>query len=238
MNDPRHAVAEAGRRLHALGMSPGASGNISVRTPHGILVTPTGRGLDELTQDGLAALDADGAHTSGAPPTKEVPLHLALYARDPSAQAVVHLHSTHAVAVSCLEPDDPHSCLPPLTAYFVMRVGRTPLIPYAAPGDRALAAHVRAVPFTFRAALLANHGLVVTGADVEQAVLAAIEVEETARLHLLLHGRRARPLGPAQIADLATRHNVHWPTVPPAPSTGGVQPSVKETSGRHLKPQP
>jgi 3-dehydro-4-phosphotetronate decarboxylase len=216
VNDLRGAVAIAGRRLHALGLSPGASGNISVRTPDGILVTPTGRGLDELTPEGLAALDAHGAHRAGPAPTKEVPLHLALYARDPSAQAVVHLHSTHAVAVSCLEPDDPHSCLPPLTAYFVMRAGRTPLIPYAAPGDRALADHVRAVPFPFRAALLANHGLVVTGTDVEQAVWSAIEVEETARLHLLLHGRRARPLGPDQIADLATHHSVHWPAVPPA----------------------
>ncbi|MFF0792630.1 aldolase [Streptomyces spiralis] len=216
MNDLCHAVTEAGRRLHALGLSPGASGNISVRTPDGILVTPTGRALDELTPEELAALDAHGAHTAGPPPTKEVPLHLALYARDPSAQAVVHLHSAHAVAVSCLETDDPYSCLPPLTAYFVMRAGRTPLIPYAAPGDRALAAHVQAVPFPFRAALLANHGLVVTGTDVEQAVLAAIEVEETARLHLLLHGRRARPLNPAQIADLATRHSVQWPAVPVA----------------------
>ncbi|MGW0086729.1 class II aldolase/adducin family protein [Streptomyces sp. NPDC003393] len=214
MNDPRRAVTEAGRRLHALGLSPGASGNISVRTPDGILVTPTGRGLDELTPEELAALDADGAHTAGPPPTKEVPLHLALYARDPSARAVVHLHSTHAVAVSCLEPDDPDSCLPPLTAYFLMRAGRTPLIPYAAPGDPALAAHVQAVPFPFRAALLANHGLVVTGTDVEQAVWSAIEVEETARLHLLLHGRRTRPLNPAQITDLATRHSVHWPARP------------------------
>ncbi|MEU9444336.1 class II aldolase/adducin family protein [Streptomyces sp. NPDC048304] len=164
----------------------------------------------------MAALDADGTHTAGSPPTKEVPLHLALYARDPSAQAVVHLHSTHAVAVSCLEPGDPYSCLPPLTAYFAMRAGRTPLIPYAAPGDQALADHVRAVPFPFRAALPANHGLVVTGTDLEQAVWSAIEVEETARLHLLLHGRRARPLDPAQIADLADRHSVHWPAAPVA----------------------
>lgn len=223
MTDPRRAVAEAGRRLHAQGLSPGASGNISVRTSDGILVTPTGRGLGELDPDGLAAVDADGAHRSGARPTKEVPLHLALYARDPSAQAVVHLHSTHAVAVSCLEADDPYSCLPPLTAYFVMRAGRTPLLPYAAPGDPALGALVHAVPFPFRAALLANHGLVVTGTDLEQAVQAAIEVEETARLHLLLHGRRTRPLGPAQIADLATRHDVHWPAVPTASSSGGGQ---------------
>jgi ribulose-5-phosphate 4-epimerase/fuculose-1-phosphate aldolase len=216
VNDPRRAVTEAGRRLHALGLSPGNSGNISVRTPDGVLVTPTGRGLDGLTPEELAALDTDGTHRAGPPPTKEVPLHLALYARDPSARAVVHLHSAHAVAVSCLKTDDPYNCLPPLTAYFVMSVGRTPLIPYAAPGDEALAAHVRAVPFPFRAALLANHGPVVTGGDMEQAVRSAIEVEETARLHLLLQGHRARPLNPAQIADLARRHGAHWPAAPVA----------------------
>ena len=94
------AVVDAGRALHAAGLSPGASGNISVKDDDGVWATPTGTPLGGLSADGLSRLDHHGSPLCGPPPTKEVPLHLALYARLPAARAVVHLHSSHAVAVS------------------------------------------------------------------------------------------------------------------------------------------
>lgn len=218
------AVVAAGRELHALGLSPGASGNISVRDGDTVLVTPTGVGLGALRADRLSRLDAGGALLAGPPPTKEVPLHLALYDRLPGIRAVVHLHSTHAVAASCLEPRHPRTAqdaLPALTPYFVLRVGTVPLLPYAAPGSAELGAGVRAVPDGTRAVLLANHGPATTGADLGQAVAAAIELEEAATLHLLLAGRTVRTLTPAQRAALTA------PAPAPAPP-----PSVQETAPR------
>lgn len=194
---PAADLAAAGRELHALGLSPGTSGNLSVRWDDGLLVTPTGAGLGGLTAATISRLDADGRLLNGPPPTKEVPLHLALYRRLPAARAVVHLHSTHAVAVSCCEPHPPRSAddvLPALTPYFRMRVGTVPLCPYGPPGTDALAASVAGVPASARAVLLANHGPAATGGSLDEAVAAAIEVEEAAKLHLLLDGRPIRLL--------------------------------------------
>jgi ribulose-5-phosphate 4-epimerase/fuculose-1-phosphate aldolase len=193
--DPAAALAAAGRELHALGLSPGTSGNLSVRTGDGLLVTPTGAGLGTLTAGAISRLDAEGRPLQGPPPTKEVPLHLALYRRLPTARAVVHLHSTHAVAVSCCEVRPPRTTddvLPALTPYFRMRVGKVPLCPYAPPGSEALAASVAAAAPGTRAVLLANHGPAATGGTLEEAVAAAVEVAEAAKLHLLLDGRPVR----------------------------------------------
>ena len=110
---------------------------------------------------------------------------------------MVHLHSTHAVAVSILADVDPIDVLPPLTAYYVMRVGTLPLVPYFAPGDEALALAVKAQAGKHHAVLLANHGPVVAGTSLRDAQYATEELEETARLHLLLAGRALRPLTPA-----------------------------------------
>lgn len=202
------AIVAAGRELRAAGLSPGASGNISVKDDHGIWTTPTGTPLGALTTDLLSRLDVSGRHRHGPPPTKEVPLHLALYDRLPGIRAVVHLHSSHAVAVSCLDPVPPRhagDALPALTPYFVLRVGRVPLLPYAAPGTSALAEPVADVPGDTRAVLLANHGPATTGTHLDEAVAAAMELEETARLHLLLAGLPARTLTPAQQAELTAR---------------------------------
>lgn len=190
-------LAAAGRELHALGLSPGTSGNLSVRRDGGLLVTPTGVGLGALTADAISRLDTEGRLQDGPPPTKEVPLHLALYRRLPAARAVVHLHSTHAVAISCCAPEPPRTTddvLPALTPYFRMRVGTVPLCPYAPPGTEALAASVAAVPAATRAVLLAHHGPAATGSTVAEAVAAAVEVEEAAKLHLLLVGHPVRLL--------------------------------------------
>ena len=117
----------------------------------------------------------------------------------------MHLHSTHSVAVSCLHGVDVHDCLPPLTAYYVMRVGRLPLVPYHPPGDAGLAATVERLADAHHAVLLANHGPVVAGTSLEAAMYATEELEETARLFLLLRGSATRPLSAEQVEELRVR---------------------------------
>jgi ribulose-5-phosphate 4-epimerase/fuculose-1-phosphate aldolase len=204
--DERERIAELGRSLFDRGFGVGSSGNLSVRLPDGrVLVTPTNACLGRLDPARLAVLAADGTHLSGDRPSKESFLHLEVYRRRPLDTAVVHLHSTYSVAVSCLADVDPADVLPPVTAYYVMRVGRLPLVPYFAPGDPALAAAVGAAAAGAHAVLLANHGPVVSGRDLEAAVYAAEELEETARLALLLRGLPTRFLTPEQVADLRRR---------------------------------
>jgi ribulose-5-phosphate 4-epimerase/fuculose-1-phosphate aldolase len=200
----REALVERGRSLHDRGYAHGSSGNLSVRIDDGILVTPTGSSLGRLDPARIAKVDANGVHVTGDPPSKEAFLHLAMYAERANANAIVHLHCTCAVAVSCLVHADPRNVLPPLTAYHVMRVGTLPLIPYYRPGDRALAEAVRRVAATHRAVLLANHGPVVAGTSLDDAVDSAEELEQTAKLALLLGERPLSTLTPAQIADLET----------------------------------
>lgn len=204
MNDRqlRLALVEHGRSLFARGLSPGTSGNLSARVEGGWLLTPTNSSLGSLDPERLAQLDADGRHVAGDPPTKEVWLHLALYAERPDAQAIVHLHSTHAVAVACLDGVDEDDVLPPLTPYYAMRVGRLPLVPYGRPGDPALVEAVRARARERHALLLANHGPIVAGSSLDAAASAAEEIEETAKLVLLLQGLPSRQLTPEQLADL------------------------------------
>jgi ribulose-5-phosphate 4-epimerase/fuculose-1-phosphate aldolase len=201
----RDAIADRGRSLHERGYAHGSSGNLSVRVADGILVTPTGSSLGRLDPARLSKVAPDGRVLSGDPPSKEAFLHLAVYARRPAAGAIVHLHCTCAVAVSCLVHDDPRNVLPPLTAYHVMRVGALPLVPYFAPGDRALAEAVGELAARHRAVLLANHGPVVAGATLDDAVDSAEELEQTARLSLLLHGRATVPLTAAQVAALEAK---------------------------------
>jgi ribulose-5-phosphate 4-epimerase/fuculose-1-phosphate aldolase len=168
-------------------------------------MTPTGSSLGRLDPARLSKLDDHGNLLSGDAPTKEAFLHLAMYRERQGAEAVVHLHATHSVAVSCLDGINAQDVLPPITAYYVMRVGTLPLIPYYAPGDKALADAVGKLAARHSAMLLANHGPVVAGTSLASAVDAMEELEETARLYLLLHGRATRYLSPAQIADLKKR---------------------------------
>ncbi len=201
----RDAIADRGRSLYERGYAHGSSGNLSVRVADGILVTPTGSSLGRLDPARISKVAPDGRALSGDPPSKEAFLHLAVYARRPAAGAIVHLHCTCAVAVSCLVHDDPRNVLPPLTAYHVMRVGTLPLVPYFAPGDRALAEAVGELAARHRAVLLANHGPVVAGSSLDDAVDAAEELEQTARLALLLADRATAPLTAAQVAELEAR---------------------------------
>jgi 3-dehydro-4-phosphotetronate decarboxylase len=210
MNDARAELAEAGAHLAGLGLSPGSSGNLSIRADSRIYLTPTGTDLARVDPAALSVLDLTGAHLDGPKPSKEFPLHTAFYRRDPAARAVVHLHSRHAAAVSCLPAWSEYSAVPPLTPYFVMRVGQTPLLPYAAPGDSGQADAMEALPFPFRAALLQNHGPVVAGASMARAVEAAVELEEVSALLLALGGRAPRLLSPAEIAPLTRTYGSPW----------------------------
>lgn len=201
-------IVRLGASIFARGLTPGRTGNLSCRIADEIVVTPTGASLGSLDARQLAIIDLDGRPVRGGLPTKEAAMHAALYRSRPVARAVVHLHSTHAVAVSCLADLDEHSALPPLTAYFAMRVGRLPLVPYFAPGDPALGIAVEEMAREHHAMLLANHGSVVAGDDLLLAADAAEEIEETARLALLLHDRPTRPLTAAQSSALGAAHEV------------------------------
>lgn len=193
------------------GLTGGASGNVSVRTGDGgLLVTPTGVSLGRLDPGRLSRFDADGRHVDGDPPTKEMPLHSAFYETRSGAGAVVHLHSTHSVALSMLPETDADNAIPQLTAYAVMRVGKVSLLPFFVPGDPAMADAVRGLGGRRSAVLLANHGPVVASKDLEAAVFAMEELEETAKLALLLRGTGAKPLAAGQIDAVVRKFKLDW----------------------------
>lgn len=198
----REEIVEFGRSLFVRGLTAGSSGNISVRLDDGWLLTPTNACLGRLDPARLAKLDWNGLHVSGDAPSKEAFLHRAMYAERAGAGAIVHLHSTHAAAVSCMCGLNHADCIPPLTAYFVMKIGRLPLIPYHRPGDPDLGEAIRGLARKHSAVLLANHGPVVSGASLDAAVHAAEELEETAKLFLLLRNTPISPLNADQIDAL------------------------------------
>ncbi len=205
----RDEICEVGLSLFSRGLTFGSTGNISVRLPDGgWLMTPTNASLGRLDPAKLSKFDATGRLVAGDAPTKEAFLHFCMYGQRSDARAVVHLHSTHSVAVSLLADVDPRDALPPLTAYFVMRVGRLPLAPYFPPGDAELAKAVEALAGAHHAVLLANHGPVVAGTSLENAQYATEELEETAKLFLMLRGQNIRPLTQAQVEALRERYNL------------------------------
>lgn len=202
----REQICTIGASLFNRGLTHGSTGNVSARLPDGgWLMTPTGSSLGTLDPARLPKLDAAGKLLAGDAPTKEAFLHTTMYAERPKAGAVVHLHSTHSVAVSCLDGIDHANCLPPITAYYVMRVGTLPLVPYHPPGDATLANAVGRLAGRHHAVLLANHGPVVAGSSLSAATDAIEELEETARLFLLLRGERVRMLNAEQVAELNRR---------------------------------
>jgi ribulose-5-phosphate 4-epimerase/fuculose-1-phosphate aldolase len=201
-NRLREEICALGRSIFERGLTAGSSGNVSVRLDDGWLFTPTNVSLGRLDPARLSKLDGAGRLVSGDPPSKESFLHRAVYDERRQARAVVHLHSTYAAAVSCMDGLDCDDCLPPLTAYFVMKIGRLPLIPYFRPGDPQLGDAIRRHACKHCAVLLANHGPVVSGTSLEAASYAVEELEETAKLFLLLRNVPARPLNGAQIEEL------------------------------------
>jgi ribulose-5-phosphate 4-epimerase/fuculose-1-phosphate aldolase len=201
----RESIVRYGRSMFERGLTFGSSGNISARLDDGWLMTPTNVALDRLDPARLSKLDGEGRLVSGDPPTKEALLHIALYRERETAKAVVHLHSTYSVAVSCLADVNTDDVLPPITAYYVMRVGSLPLVPYYPPGDRDLANAIAKLAGKHHAVMLANHGPVVAGTSLDAAVGAVEELEETARLFLLLRNEKTRWLTPEQMAEVRQR---------------------------------
>lgn len=208
----REDICAIARSLFDRGLTCGASGNISVRLDDGgLLVTPTGASLGRLDPARLTRLDNQGRHVAGDKPTKELPLHAAFYeTRQARAGAVLHLHSTHSVALSMLPEIDPDNVLPPLTPYSIMRLGKVKLLPYFRPGDAAMGKAIQGLAGKRSAVLLANHGPVVAAKDLEAAAFAMEELEETARLTLLTRGMKPNMLSSAQIRDVVDHFDVEW----------------------------
>lgn len=208
----REQICLYGRSLFERGLTPGSSGNISVRLDDGgWLVTPTNASLGFLDPARISRLDAVGRLLSGDAPTKEIPLHAALYETRRSARAIVHLHCAHCVALSMLPEINPRTALPPLTPYYVMRCGATALLPYYRPGDGAVADAIRGLAGRYSCVLLSNHGPVVAGDTLEAAVFATEELEETAKLYLMLRGMNPRTLTSDQVADLVSTFQITMP---------------------------
>ncbi|ALV27735.1 aldolase [Pannonibacter phragmitetus] len=207
----REQICAMARSIFERGLTGGSSGNISVRTEDGgLLVTPTGSSMGSLDPARLSRFDASGRLIGGDEPTKEMPLHAAFYETRSTAGAVVHLHSCHSVALSLLPDTDPDNMLPPLTAYGVMKLGKVVMLPYFMPGDPAMGDAIRGLAGKRSAVMLAHHGPVVAGKDLESAVYAIEELEETAKLALLTRGLNPKRLTDAQIRGLVTRFNVEW----------------------------
>ena len=198
----RHQIVEQARSLFIRGYSTGSAGNISVRLDNGFLITPTNSSFGRLEPERLSLLDREGRHRDGDKPSKEWVVHRAMYLARNLAGAVVHLHAPNCMAVACLVGLDPESVLPPLTPYFVMRIGRLPLVPYFRPGDPGLAEAVGRRAIDTHAMLLAHHGMIVCESDLATAVNVAEELEETARLFLMIKDRPYGQLTQSQVAEL------------------------------------
>ena len=193
------------------GLTGGSTGNISARTDDGgLLVSPTGTSFGRLDPARLARFDANGRFIDGDKPTKEMPLHSAFYDTRTTTGSVVHLHSCHSVAWSMMPEVDPDNFLPPMTPYSIMKLGKVKLLPFFMPGDPAMGAAVRGLAGKRSAVMLANHGPVVAGTDVEAACNAIEELEDTAKLAMLMRGYDAKMLTAEQVNQVVTQFNVEW----------------------------
>ncbi len=207
----RENICLLAKSMFDRGLTGGSSGNISARTGDGgLLVTPTGSCFGRLDPATLSLFDASGKHIDGHKPTKEMPLHAAFYDTRSTAGAVVHLHSCHAVALSMMEDVDPDNFLPPLTPYAIMKLGKVKLLPIFLPGDPAMGEAVRGLAGKRSAVMLANHGPVVAGKDVEAACYAIEELEDTARLAMLTRGLPRRGLSDEQVRAVVDGFGVEW----------------------------
>jgi ribulose-5-phosphate 4-epimerase/fuculose-1-phosphate aldolase len=214
LDEPAHEairLCHLARSLFDRGLTPGRSGNLSARlADNSVLVTPSGSSLRDLMPSGLSRVSPHGVLVSGPEPSKETFLHLAIYRARPETHAVAHTHSTHATAISCLADRDPQNVLPSLTGYYAMRVARLPLLPYHPPGDQALGPRAEAAARDHHALLLANHGPIAAGRDIEDAVVIE-EIEEAARLFFILNGQPRRTL--TTETSVGDRHQQPTPRV-------------------------
>lgn len=207
----REQICLLAKSLFDRGLTGGSTGNISSRTADGgLLVSPTGSCFGRLDPGKLSRFDANGQQIDGDAPTKEMPLHTAFYDTRSTAGAVVHLHSCHSVAWSMMPEVDEDNFLPPLTPYAIMKLGKVKLLPFYLPGDPAMGDAVRGLAGKRSAVMLANHGPVVAAKDVEAACNAIEELEDTARLAILMRGYDAKQLTPEQVNALITKFDVEW----------------------------
>jgi len=208
----REDICWQAKSMFDRGLTGGASGNISARLSDGrLLVTPTGSSMGRLDPSKLSMFDETGQFLSGEKPTKEMPLHEAFYeTRGSKTGAVVHLHSCHSVALSMMDDVDPDNFLPALTAYSVMRLGKVQLLPFFVPGDPEMGNAVRGLAGKRSAVMLANHGPVVSGKELEAAVYAIEELEETAKLAMLTRGFNPKLLDEVQIKQVIDKFDVDW----------------------------
>jgi 3-dehydro-4-phosphotetronate decarboxylase len=195
-------IVRLSKSLFDRGLTSGASGNISARLHDGFIVTPTNSCLGFLKAETLTKLDLNGHYLSGDKPTKELPLHLSFYQTRLEAQAIVHTHSTYATLLSCRQDVNHEDCIPPLTPYVVMRVGKVPILPYIAPGSDEIIPYILRGAKNHAALLLGNHGPVVSSTSLEGAFYAFEELEETAKLIHLSHGLPMKQLNEEQVAHL------------------------------------
>ncbi len=212
--DLREAICRVGASLFARRYVHATAGNISVRTDHGFLITPTDACLGTLDPARLAELNADGVPIGGDRASKTLALHRRIYAADPDARCVIHTHSTHLVALSLAGVWSVDDIVPPITPYYVMKVGHVPLIPYHRPGDPAAGDEVarrivamRAAGTPIRAVMLDRLGPIVWHDAPAQASAVLEELEETARLWLLA---RPVPLSAEQIDALRSHFGARW----------------------------
>lgn len=212
MADLREQLCEFALSMYKMGLTHGTTGNISARQSDGsLLISPTGASFASLDPSQLSVISDSGERLSGPKPTKEVPLHLALYqTRAHKTGAVVHLHSCHATALSLLPSQDEDNWLAPLTPYALMKLGKVKLLPYFLPGDPAIGEAIKGLAGKRSALMLANHGPVVAGKDLEAAVYAAEELEAAAKLSLLTQGLNPRGLTEAQINELVQHYDIDW----------------------------
>lgn len=207
----REDITRFAKSLFDRGLTCGSSGNISMRLSDGnLLMTPTGSSMGFLDPARISLLSSDLRLLSGDAPTKEIPLHTAFYDTRQTTGAIVHLHCSHAVALSILPDTDPDNAIPALTPYAVMRLGKVRLLPFYLPGDAAMGEAVRGFAGRRSAVLLANHGPVVAGKTLEAAVYAMEELEETAKLALLTRGLGAIGLSANDVARVVERFDVEW----------------------------
>jgi ribulose-5-phosphate 4-epimerase/fuculose-1-phosphate aldolase len=207
----REHICLLAKSLYDRGLTHGSTGNISARTEDGgLLVSPTGTSFGRLDPGKLSRFDSSGIHVAGDQPTKEMPLHSAFYDTRGTAGAVVHLHSCHSVALSMMEDVDANDFLPPLTPYGIMKLGKVALLPFFLPGDPAMGEAVRGLAGKRSAVMLANHGPVVAGKDVEAACMAIEELEETAKLAMMTRGMNPRGLTAEQVQAVVTGFNIEW----------------------------
>ena len=207
----REQICMLAKSMFDRGLTGGSTGNISARTPDGgLLMSPPGTSFGRLDPARLSRFGADGRQIEGDPPSKEMPLHTAFYDTRSQTGAVVHLHSCHSVALSTLPDVDEENFLPPITPYSIMQLGRVKLLPFFRPGDPAMGEAVRGLAGRRTAVMLANHGPVVAGKDVEAACHAIEELEATARLAMLTRGLGPRMLTEVQVRNVVTTFEVEW----------------------------